>query len=377
MELEVSGITAWHETPAGRSVVVENVSFTLGSGALGAVLGPSGSGKTTLLRVIAGLHRGASGTIRLDGRRLDDLPPERRGVGLVPQDGALFPHLTVAENIDFGLPRRRRRGPRTTEMLDLLGLQPFALRLPHQLSGGQAQRVAVARALAPEPRLVLLDEPFSALDAALRSEVREGVRRALEATGTAALLVTHDQGEALSMSTDLIVLAEGRIRQIGTPDQVYAEPVDLWTGQFVGEANTLAGISDGHIVTTSLGAFPHRSELVGPVIVLVRPEGIGLGGSHGAGATVRSTRYFGHDGIVELELDTGGTVLARLHAAAMPPIGHRTTVGLAGRAKAFPEGLIEPRSGAQPAAPESSSNPAIPRRRPARPATDARWSSRG
>lgn len=335
MELEVSGISAWHDTPAGRSVVVEDVSFTLGSGAFGAVLGPSGSGKTTLLRVIAGLHREASGTIRLDGRRLDDLPPERREVGLVPQDGALFPHLTVAENVGFGLPRRRRRGPRTAEMLDLLGLRPFADRLPHQLSGGQAQRVAVARTLAPEPRLVLLDEPFSALDAALRSEVRDGVRRALEATGTTALLVTHDQGEALSMSTDLIVLAEGRIRQIGTPDQIYNEPADLWTGQFVGEANALAGTSDGDIITTGLGAFPHHSELVGPVIVLARPEGIGLGSTPGAGATVRSTRYFGHDGIVELELDTGDTVLARLQATAMPAIGQRTTVALNSRARVY------------------------------------------
>lgn len=335
MELEVKDVTAWHELPTGRSVVVQDVSFTLSSGALGAVLGPSGSGKTTLLRVIAGLHRGASGTISLGGRRLDGLPPERRQVGLVPQDSSLFPHLTVAQNIAFGLPRRERHGARTAEMLSLLGLDEFADRLPHQLSGGQAQRVAVARALAPAPQLVLLDEPFSALDASLRGEVRDGVAQALCATGTTAVLVTHDQGEALSMGTDLIVLADGRVRQTGSPDQVYNEPVDLWTGTFVGEANTLTGTCDGRLVTTALGAVPHAGA-TGPVTVLVRPERVLLGTPGGAAATVVATRYFGHDGLVELELDSGETATCRLHAAAMPSLGQRTTVSLSGAVRVYP-----------------------------------------
>ncbi|MBX3094512.1 MAG: ABC transporter ATP-binding protein [Cryobacterium sp.] len=342
MNLDLEELSAWHGTGGDRSSVLDRVSIALASGALGAVLGPSGSGKTTLLRTIAGLHRDASGVIRLGGHRLDGLPPERRQVGLVPQDGALFPHLTVAENIDFGLPRTERRGRRTADMLALLGLTPFAKRLPHELSGGQAQRVAVARALAPAPRLVLLDEPFSALDATLRAEVADGVRAALDETRTTALLVTHDQGEALSVATQLVVLAEGRVRQTGIPSEVYAMPADLWTGRFIGDANVLDGESDGAVTLTPLGALPHDLGVPGPVSVLVRPEQLRLTATAhtsarvGASGLARLTRYFGHDGLTEIALDSGEVVLARLGPDAFPAPGARVAVTVDGAVRVFP-----------------------------------------
>lgn len=339
MHLDIEHLDAWHTSRKARSRVLADVSLTIPSGGLGAVLGPSGSGKTTLLRTIAGLHRDARGNIRLGDRRLDGLRPERRHVGLVPQDGALFPHLDVTENVAFGLRRAERRGRRVAEMLELLGLEPYANRMPHQLSGGQAQRVAVARALAPSPRLVLLDEPFSALDASLRAEVRDGVKEALAATGTTALLVTHDQGEALSMATTLIVVAEGRVRQSGDPQEVYARPVDLWTGRFVGEANVFEIDTDGRSAQTPLGVVAHPPVTPGRATLLVRPEQVLIDATVEPGATVRSTRYFGHDGIAELALDAGGTALARL-GAELPAVGTRVGVRVEGAGLVFADAAV-------------------------------------
>ena len=344
MELTIDDLSAWHVAGAHRTRVLEGISLTLPAGSFGTVLGPSGSGKTTLLRVIAGLHRHTDGSIHLAGRRIDDLPPERRTIGLVPQDGALFPHLTVTENIEFGLPRSDRRGRRTTAMLDLLELGRYADRFPHQLSGGQAQRVAVARALAPAPALVLLDEPFSALDAALRGEVRDGVRAALGETGTTALLVTHDRNEALSMSTQLIVVSDGRIRQTGSPYEIYSEPVDVWTGRFLGDANILDGVSDGSVADTALGPLRHRPISPGPVTVLIRPEQLRLGpeAAEGISATVRSTRYLGHSGIVTVDLGGSVTTSARITATPMPSPGSRVTVAVDGHVRAYPPHTVQP-----------------------------------
>lgn len=336
MELDIDQLDAWHHAGASRLQVLDGVCLHIPTGVLAAVLGPSGSGKTTLLRVVAGLHKDCSGGIRLGGRRLDGVPPERRRVGLVPQDGALFPHLSVAENIDFGLARGARRGPRTREMLDLLGLGPLAERLPHQLSGGQAQRVAVARALAPAPEMLLLDEPFSALDAALRSEVRDGVRDALAETGTTALLVTHDQSEALSMASQVTVLTDGRVRQTGSPHRLYEEPTDLWTGTFLGDANVFDTVTDGISSVTPLGVVRHAPVAPGPVSVLIRPEQLRLAGQGDPNATVRDIRYFGHDSLIRLQLDGGDHVLVRLSAGEAPAPGTRATVEVDAQVHAFP-----------------------------------------
>ncbi|ALJ21025.1 ABC transporter ATP-binding protein [Microbacterium sp. No. 7] len=336
MELDIEHLTAWHASASQLAPVLHDVGFHVASGELAAVLGPSGSGKTTLLRAIAGLHRTMQGTVALGGQRVDPLPPERRRIGLVPQDSALFPHLTVVENISFGLSRAARRGGRADDMLDLLGLTPLADRLPHQLSGGQAQRVAVARALAPAPRLVLLDEPFSALDAALRAEVRAGVRAALAETGTTALLVTHDQSEALSLATMLIVLADGRVRQAGPPRSIYARPADAWTGGFLGDANLFDAVSRGGSARTPLGSLRHDGPADAEVTVLVRPEQVRLGTDAGVAATVRTVHYFGHDSTLEAEIDGGGTVLVRVPASELPAIGERTLLRVDDSVRGFP-----------------------------------------
>src|SRR5690606_5744440 len=198
--------------------------------------------------------------------------PERRRVAIVPQEGALFPHLSVAGNIRYGLTRSQVRAGRVDEVLELVGLAGYGDRMPHQLSGGQQQRVAVARALAPRPPLVLLDEPFSALDASLRAELRHDVRQALRADGATAVLVTHDQGEALSMSDRVAVMRDGAVEQYGTPAEVYGQPVDAWVADFVGEAGLLPARADDAVAHPPLGPVACAGADRGEVTVLIRPE---------------------------------------------------------------------------------------------------------
>ena len=212
----------------GDHPVLTGVDLEVPAGSLTAILGPSGSGKTTLLRVLAGFDRADAGTVKIGGSVVDGpdvhLPPERRRIGYVPQEGSLFPHLTVAANIGFGLPARQRRGPATAKLLDAVGLAGLGQRYPHQLSGGQQQRVALARALAIEPKIVLLDEPFASLDAHLRASVRADVQELLAKTGITGVLVTHDQDEALSTADRVAVLRDGRIAQCDAPQDLYDRP---------------------------------------------------------------------------------------------------------------------------------------------------------
>ena len=234
-----------------RQPVLQGVDLAVGAGRLVAILGRSGSGKTTLLRLICGFERVDAGEIAIDGQRVSTpalrLPPEQRRIGYVAQEGALFPHLTVAANVLFGLPRAARRERHRAEaLLEMVGLPAaYAARWPHELSGGEQQRVALARALAPAPRLVLLDEPFSSLDAALRVETREAVAAALRQAGATALLVTHDQAEALSLGQEVAVLRAGRVVQMATPEVLYRQPADAELARFVGEAVLLPGVADG------------------------------------------------------------------------------------------------------------------------------------
>lgn len=317
-ELQVRKIVAAYDS----TPVLHGVSFTVASGTLAAVLGPSGSGKSTLLRVISGLHRPLEGAIVSDGRVLAgpriDVAPQHRRIGLVPQDAALFPHLDVRANVAFGLPRQERGGDRADEMLALVGLSELADRMPGELSGGQRHRVALARALAPEPDMVLLDEPFSALDASLRGEVRTQVRQVLRRTRTTALLVTHDQDEALSMADQVVVLSEGRLEQDGSPSDLYERPRSAWLARFVGGAVTLRGTWREGTVECALGTVPAELGIGqtatdgAPVDVVVRPEHLVLGdvadaASHPAPggrvrAMVRHVQYFGHDAVVWLDL---------------------------------------------------------------------------
>jgi iron(III) transport system ATP-binding protein len=262
----------------GDVVAVDDVTLELRSGEFLGVLGPSGCGKTTLLRLVAGFERPDAGGIEIDGRVVAGprrhVPPESRRIGMVFQESALFPHLDVAGNIAFGLPRGSRE-MRVAELVALVGLAGLQQRMPHELSGGQQQRVALARALAPDPALILFDEPFSSLDATLRAQLRGEVRDILRAAGATTLFVTHDQSEALEISDRVAVMRAGRIEQISTPDELYLRPVNRFVAGFVGEANLLPGEVRHGEVQTLVGRFRAGDDALADgsrAEVLLRPE---------------------------------------------------------------------------------------------------------
>ena len=279
--LGIHGLAAGY----GRRQVLDDITLAIHPGELLAVLGPSGCGKTTLLRSIAGLHRISSGSITIGEHTVArdatlHIAPERRRVGLVPQEGALFPHLTVAANVGYGLRRsttRAQRAAATATLLELVGLPGYGKARPAQLSGGQQQRIALARALAPTPAIVLLDEPFSALDAGLRATLRTDVRALLHERRITSVLVTHDQDEALGMADRVVVMLGGRIAQIGTPEEIYHTPATLEVGQFVGDSITVPAdprdAPDGW-ASTPLGAVPILDGAARPGLALIRPEQI-------------------------------------------------------------------------------------------------------
>ena len=323
----------------GPVQALRDTDLTLATGTLTAVLGPSGCGKTTLLRAIAGFERIDAGTIRVSGQAVAGpglhLPPERRRVTIVPQEQALFPHLTVAANVGYGVRRGAERDKAVQAMLELAGLAGLGDRMPHELSGGQQQRVALARALAPDPTVVLLDEPFGSLDAALRDEIRSEVAGVLRASGATSLLVTHDQEEALSMADSVAVMRSGVIVQHGPPQDVYRRPADLWVANFVGRANILTGEADGGTVETVLGTLDLVEPVEGAVDVVIRPEQLHVQAGAG-GATVEDRRYFGHDVVVAVCLADGERVLVRLPSAEPMAVGAAVTVTCREPVLAFP-----------------------------------------
>jgi len=288
----------------GTAAAVDGVSFELARGELLALLGPSGCGKTTTLRLIAGFERADGGVVRLNGQEITHRPPEQRGFGLVFQDYALFPHLTVAANVGFGLHRlpRGQARARVEEMLELVGLAHLGKRFPHELSGGQQQRVALARTLAPAPALVLLDEPFSNLDAAMRVQMRQEVRQLFHQTSTAAILVTHDQEEAMVMADRLALMERGRLVQIGQADAIYRQPATAFVANFLGRANVLEGQAHGERVDTILGELPLLKPAEGYTQVAVRPEQIRLVADPAAAATVEVREFRGHDQLYRVRL---------------------------------------------------------------------------
>jgi iron(III) transport system ATP-binding protein len=330
-----------------RTEVLRGVDLEVASGGLTAILGASGCGKTTLLRLVAGFDTPDDGTIAIGEHAVSvggrGVPPERRGVGYVAQEGALFPHLTVAANITFGLPRRvRHRGGRVSELLELLGMRrAHAERYPHQLSGGQQQRVALARALAPEPALVLLDEPFSALDAGLREETRRAVVAALASSGTTAVLVTHDQAEALSVAARVALMRDGRVVQTASPAELYSAPADPAAADFLGEAVVLPATVAGGSAECVLGRLAvGRTGLSGSAAVMLRPEQIVMQRaeqSSGVPARVEDCVYYGHDATVTLRLSGSGAVVrSRCAGRALPACGDDVTLTVLGEAVAYP-----------------------------------------
>ena len=342
------------------TLAVREASLEVERGEIVALLGPSGCGKTTTLRLFAGFERPDHGSINIAGETVcaKDVwrAPERRRIGMVAQDFALFPHLSVAENIAFGLegghrawwarPIRRGRATtapaRVTEMLELVGLDDFGERFPHELSGGEAQRVALARALAPEPAAVLLDEPFSNLDQHLRANLRQTMRRILKQAETAAVFVTHDREEALSLADRVAVMRQGRIEQIGSPDELYYRPSSPFVGSFVGDANILAGrpalggaqTELGHVVLAETPSVD-----VGQLDILLRPEQLALKLADPAAADtsrVISSEYYGHDQVVRVRLVSGRDVEVRLSTDVVYRIDDAVEVVVLGDGIAFP-----------------------------------------
>jgi iron(III) transport system ATP-binding protein len=317
----------------GGHEVLRGADLEVPAGRLVALLGPSGCGKTTLLRVIAGLERPDAGEVRVGGRLLAGpgtfVPPERRRIGMVFQDAALFPHMSVARNVAYGLSRRDpRRRSRAQEALELVGLAGFGDRSPATLSGGQLQRVALARALAMRPSVILLDEPFSSLDAPLRAELRAEVRRMLAASGATALFVTHDQEEALLIGDEIAVIDQGRVAQQGGPSDLYERPATRAIAEFIGDANFLPARATGREAWTAIGRVPLAAPADGDVEVMVRPER--LVARPGDDGVVEAVEYYGHDAVYRVRLDEGPVLRSRIIGAPVLAAGHRVTLGFAG-----------------------------------------------
>ncbi len=351
-DLCLSGLTK----SFGGQRILRGVDLAVPHGSFTAILGASGSGKTTLLRMVAGFERPDEGQITLGEEVVDDarhrfVPSEHRRIGYVPQEGALFPHLNVGRNIAFGLTRGPARKARVLELIELVGLSGLGRRYPHQLSGGQQQRVALARALAIEPEVVLLDEPFSSLDAALRASVRADVLRVLRQAGTTSILVTHDQDEALSMADQVAVLREGAIAQLDAPARLYGNPCDPELAMFLGESNVLEGQVRDRTVATGLGRLAigawNGPPWGGRAQVMVRPEQIVLGET--ASATLEgivvSYEYFGHDAVVRVRPrgeDLPELVVRVTGSSTTLEPGHRVGLSVAGPVVAWPVGADEP-----------------------------------
>jgi iron(III) transport system ATP-binding protein len=324
----------------GDVVAVDGFELEADDGELLCLLGPSGCGKTTALRLIAGLERPDAGTVEVAGRAVAGpqtwVPPERRRVGMVFQDWALFPHLDVRGNVAFGLDGETQG--RVGELLELAHLTGLEGRMPHELSGGQQQRVALARALAPSPDVLLLDEPFSNLDAQLRAEVRSEVRRVLRSTGTTAVFVTHDQEEALSIADRVAVMIAGRIRRSGTPYEVYADPADVGVARLLGQRNLLPARITHGVAMTALGEIRVPGAPDGAAEVLVPPESLRALSDPAAQARITDVEFYGHDQLVRCALVDGTELDVRL----MGPhpeleVGTAVRLEIIGTARTFPE----------------------------------------
>ena len=332
----------------GGSPVLRSASISAEPGRTLAILGPSGCGKTTLLRVLAGLQRLDSGQVVLGGTLMSGpgvhVAADKRGIGMVFQDWSLFPHLTVAANVAFGLPRSERprsrilprpASRRVRDLLDLVGIPELSDRLPGSLSGGQQQRVALARALAPQPSVLLLDEPFSSLDTTLRVEVRAEVAALLRELEVTCVFVTHDQDEAFVLGDEVAVMRDGAVIQQAPPAVLYEQPADRWLAGFVGEADTVAGRAEGDIAYTSMGPMKLQSPIHGEVDVLLRPEELAL--TEGSSGTVDHIEFFGHDTLYYIRSADGKVLRCRTTGAPRFGIGADVDLCHSGeRTVAFP-----------------------------------------
>jgi putative spermidine/putrescine transport system ATP-binding protein len=322
----------------GSVLALDGLDLTIGPGELVVLLGPSGCGKTTTLRLLAGLEDADDGTITVADKEITRVPANRRDMGMVFQAYSLFPHMTVTQNVAFGLRLRHRgkaeREKRALEMLELVGLSEQADRYAHQISGGQQQRVALARALAIQPQVLLLDEPLSALDAKVRAQLRDEIRRIQLEVGITTLFVTHDQEEALAIADRVGVMKDGRLEQLGPPTEIYSRPATPFVAEFVGLTNRLAGTVSGSTVTVRGRDLPlvDVSTPAGPAIALVRPEAVSVASDDRAGegpltGTVIATTFLGATS--RLTVDLGDTrIMAQLPTSEATglPAGNRVTL---------------------------------------------------
>ncbi len=330
----------------GGPLVIEDLSFQVGHKEVFAILGPSGCGKTTTLRLIAGFERPDSGEILLGGQAVASpsrwLPPEKRGVGIVFQDYALFPHLSVEQNVAFGL----RSFPATQRdkivriMLDMVGMGQYAQRYPHELSGGQQQRVALARSLAPCPVVLLLDEPFSNLDADMRTQMRQEVQRILKEAETTAILVTHDQEEAFILADRVALLNAGQLEQVGTPEEIYHHPATRFVAGFVGEADFLDGRTTGGTVETEVGRFPYQGPLAPDtsVSIMLRPDDVDLAPDPQGEAVIAQRHFRGSENLYAIRLSSGKVLHSSQPSTVILPLGQPVRVQAApAHVVAFPQ----------------------------------------
>jgi iron(III) transport system ATP-binding protein len=344
--LEITGIAK----SFGGHRVLHDVDLRLAAGSLTAIVGASGCGKTTLLRIVAGFETPDAGTISIAGRRVagagESVAAHRRDIGYVAQDGALFPHLTVGQNIAYGLPGgAAQTRTRVTELLHTVSLdESYARRRPHELSGGQQQRIALARALARRPALMLLDEPFSALDTGLRASTRKAVADLLTEARVTTLLVTHDQQEALSIADQVAVMRNGGFTKVGTPQEVYLQPGDRFTAEFLGDCILLACHVTSGVAECALGRIPVRPPAAdGPATLMLRPEqvvatAVGDDESSTGIATVLASEFRGHD--VLLTVDPGGDtapIVVRQHSVDPPLVDSKVRLDVLGAAVVLDE----------------------------------------
>ncbi|NOY84150.1 MAG: ABC transporter ATP-binding protein [Nitrospirae bacterium] len=322
--------------PNSKLPAICDVSLKVEEGEVLALLGPSGSGKTTLLRLIAGFETPDEGVVLLKGNIVSEqglaLPPEKRGVGMVFQDYALFPHLNAAENIAFGLRRmsRSEKNEKVCTILEMVGLSDFSKRYPHELSGGQQQRIALARALAPDPALVLLDEPFSSLDPDMCVRMREDVSEILQKTGSTAVLVTHDHEEAFSMADKVALLNEGRLEQLDTPEGIYHTPLSPFVADFVGKADFITGVVEGGKIVTEIGCLQNTSHFIegAEVMVMIRPDDIDLRPNAKGDATVLERQFRGSENYYRLRLSSGQIIHSGQHSVSVYPVGSQVDLQL-------------------------------------------------